>query len=182
MQKFFRFLRRGFYIIKSRILKSSFGSCGQDLYIGPKVAIRGYKKITIGENVRILRGCNIVGNGGLTIGDNVRFAPESVVLTRNHNYESQALPYDNTYISKSVVIGNNVWIGTRVIILPGVKIEEGAIIAAGTVVTKDVPKLAICGGNPGTVLKYRDKSHYEKIKSTGNIHQARSVLDVLHED
>lgn len=77
------------------------------------------------------------------------------------------IPYDNTYVFKNVDIGDCVWFGNRVIVVGNVNIGEGAIIAAGAVVTKDVPPLAIVGGNPAKVIKYRDKEHYYKLKEQG---------------
>lgn len=88
-----------------------------------------------------------------------------MIITQNHNYEGDMIPYDNTYILKNVTIDDCVWFGNRVIIVGNIKIGEGAIIAAGSVVTKDVPPLAIVGGNPAKVIKYRDKDHYYKLKS-----------------
>lgn len=90
-----------------------------------------------------------------------------MIITQNHNYEGDMIPYDNTYIFKNVTIGDCVWFGNRVIVVGNVDIGEGAIIAAGAVVTKDVPPLAIAGGNPAKVIKYRDKDHYYKLKSEG---------------
>ncbi len=78
--------------------------------------------------------------------------------------------YDNTIISKDVIIEDNVWLGNRVTILPSVKIGEGAIIQAGSVVVKDVEKYAIAGGHPAKVFKYRDIDHYEKLKKEGKFH------------
>lgn len=74
-----------------------------------------------------------------------------------------ALPYDHTNISKDITIGRNVWLGLNVIILPGVRIGDGVIIQAGSVVTKDVPDLAIAGGHPAKVFSYRDKKHYYNL-------------------
>ena len=62
-----------------------------------------------------------------------------------------------------MVIGENVWIASFAFILPGVHIGDGAIIAGGSVVTKDVPKCAIVGGNPARIIKYRDLEHYSKM-------------------
>lgn len=75
-----------------------------------------------------------------------------------------ALPYGTKYINKPVIIEDNVWIGSDVIIIPGVTIHEGAIIGIGSVVTKDVPSCAVVGGNPAKIIKYRDKEQYEKLK------------------
>ena len=69
-----------------------------------------------------------------------------------------------------MVIEDNVWIGNRVIILPGVTIKEGAIIQAGSVVVGDIEKCGIAGGHPAKVFKYRDIEHYEKLKSEWKFH------------
>ena len=90
-----------------------------------------------------------------------------MVITQNHNYEGELIPYDNTYVKKPVMIGDCVWFGNKVTVLGGVTIGEGAIIAAGAVVTKDVPPLAIVGGNPAKVIKYRNADHYFKLKAEG---------------
>ena len=90
-----------------------------------------------------------------------------MIITQNHNYEGDAIPYDHTFVYKTVIIDDCVWFGNRVTITGNVHIGEGAIIAAGSVVTKDVPPLAIVGGNPAKVLKYRDSVHYYELKKKG---------------
>jgi len=93
------------------------------------------------------------------------------MITHIHNYDNgKAIPYDDTYIYKDITIEDNVWLGDRVIILGGVKIGEGAIIQAGSVVVSDVPKYAIAGGHPAKVFKYRDIEHYEKLKTEKRFH------------
>ena len=180
LYRFLHFLRILIYHLRSRLLTSFINSCGDNVYIGPKVSIRGYKNIHVGSNVRILKGCRIIGNGGLTVGSNVRFAPESVILTRNHNYHGDGLPYDETFINEPIAIGDNVWIGTRVIILPGVNIADGAIVGAGSVVTKSIPELSIVGGNPAKILGFRNEEHYMQVKETGKYHQApKNWADLL---
>ena len=89
-----------------------------------------------------------------------------MIITQNHNFdEGSAIPYDDTYVLKSVEIADNVWFGNRVLVVGNVKIGEGAIVAAGSVVCKDVPYCAIVGGNPAKVIKFRDIEHYEKLKA-----------------
>ena len=88
-----------------------------------------------------------------------------MIITQNHNYDhGTAVPYDDTFVLKEVVIEDNVWFGNRVIVVGNVYIGEGAIIAAGAVISKDVPKYAIMAGNPASVVKYRDIEHYERLK------------------
>ena len=93
-----------------------------------------------------------------------------MILTSNHDYEGEEIPYDSMDIVKDVRIGDFVWIGNRVIILPGVTIGEGAIIQAGAVVVSDIPACAIAGGNPAKVFKYRDKEHFNRLKEEGKFH------------
>lgn len=124
--------------------------CDTDIYIGP-----GAWLSLIGK-LYIKRG-TIIG-------------PRLKIHTANHNYEGEMLPYDNRVYVKDVHINENVWIGADVTLLPGVTIGEGAIIGAGACVTKDVPSLAIVGGNPAKVLKYRDLERYYRNKSNGRIY------------
>lgn len=112
-------------------------------------------RITIGNNSGI--GINAAIGAGVNIGNNVMMGPECIIYTSNHCFERTDIPmceqgFDDI---KPVIIGNDVWIGGRVIILPGTRISEGAIIGAGAVVSKDVPPYAIVGGVPARVLNYR---------------------------
>jgi len=127
------------------------------------------KKTILGKNVSF-NGMTIQGCGEVIIGDNFHSGKECIIITQNHNYKGEMLPYDNTYICKKTIIGDNVWFGHRVLVLPGVQIGEGAIIQAGAVVTKDIPKYAIVGGNPAKTFKHRDIEHYERVKKEGKFH------------
>jgi acetyltransferase-like isoleucine patch superfamily enzyme len=140
----------------------------------PPLRVHGRTKLTpntyLGKNVNF-NGTSIQGNGKVTIGDNFHSGEEILFLTQIHNYdEGEAIPYDHTVIVKDITIEDNVWLGTRVTILGGVTIGEGAIIQAGAVVVKDVPKYGIAGGNPATTFKYRDQEHYERLKKEGKFH------------
>ena len=82
--------------------------------------------------------------------------PDVVILTHTHNIDRTDIPMcDQGSRVGKVTIGNDVWIGMRSIIMPGVKIGNGAVIGAGAVVTKDVPDYAIVGGVPAKIIKYR---------------------------
>lgn len=82
--------------------------------------------------------------------------PDVSILTHTHNIERTDIPMGQQGMRVSeVIIGNDVWIGIRVIIMPGVKVGNGAVIGAGTVVTKDVPDYAIVGGVPARIIKFR---------------------------
>ena len=138
-----------------------------------EVHIHGWTHLTpqtvLGKNPNF-NGMHVYGKGKVVFGDNFHSGIECMIITDYHNYEGNAIPYDNTNITKDVTIGDNVWLGNRVIILGGVTIGEGAIIQAGAVVVKDIPPYAIAGGNPANVFKYRDKEHYESLKAEGKFH------------
>lgn len=103
-------------------------------------------------------------NGGVEIGSYFHPGRNLTILSSNHNYEGASmLPYDKEDILCPVKVGNYVWCGLNVTILAGVTIGDGAILAAGSVITKDVPPLALVGGVPAKVIKYRDKVHYDDL-------------------
>ena len=82
--------------------------------------------------------------------------PNVTILTHTHIIDRTDIPMGQQGMRiAEVVIGNDVWIGMRVIIMPGIKIGDGAVIGAGAVVTKDVPDFAIVGGVPAKIIKYR---------------------------
>lgn len=93
------------------------------------------------------------------IGNDVLMGPSVTILTQNHKHDSSQIPIrlQGYEPHKPVYIGNDIWIGMNVTIMPGVKIGDGAIIAAGAVVTKDVPNYTIVGGIPAQIVKYRSK-------------------------
>jgi maltose O-acetyltransferase len=102
-------------------------------------------------------GVNCMVRGPLRIGKNVMMASEVTILTVNHKFDRIDIPMrlQGAALPEPIEIGDDVWIGTRAIILPGVHVGQGCIIGAGAVVTKDVPRFAIVGGNPARILKYR---------------------------
>ncbi len=110
-------------------------------------------------------GMIIQGSGKVTIGRYFHSGEDCRIITQNHNYKGTAIPYDTTMIIKDVEIDDFVWIGTNVMILPGAKIGEGAIIQGGSVVHGEIPPYAIAGGNPCKVFKYRDIEHFKKLKA-----------------
>lgn len=143
--------------------------------IGQK-ALRGFcaklmlskvgKKVNIEKGAAFTRKCTI-GNrsgiglnakiGSVNIGDNVMMGPDCVMLTRNHDFTRTDIPMIDQGFrqEKPITIGNDVWIGERVIILPGVKIGNGVIIGAGSIVTKDVKDFDIVAGNPAKPIRNR---------------------------
>ena len=108
------------------------------------------KNIKIGKNVFINACCRFQDQGGIEIGDGSLIGHNTTIATLNHDFN----PAKRQNLTPSrVKIGKNVWIGSDCTILPGVEIGDGAIIGAGSVVTKSVPKNTIAVGNPARVIK-----------------------------
>lgn len=161
-------IERFFKIKEIRILiwKKRLKSCGEKVIICSGTRLQVAKNISLGNNVRIGERSRLSAVGGITIGNNVSLGPEVLIWSSNHNYYSpESLPFDRNSKLKPVKIEDNVWIGARACIAPGVTIGEGAVIAMGAVVTKDVPPCAVVGGNPAKVLKYRDIEKYNQLKT-----------------
>lgn len=112
-------------------------------------------KVHMGDYARIGRDCEL--HGEVHLGDHVLMAPEVVFYTVNHEYGSLDVPMDSQGDTemKSTYVGNDVWLGRRVMVMPGVRIGDGCIIAAGAVVVKDLPPYSIAGGVPAKVIGSR---------------------------
>ena len=105
----------------------------------------------IGSGTQINRDCVLDARGRLHIGDQVSIAPEVVILTADHDHTAPGFPLRH----RPVTIEDNVWIGMRAVVLPGVRIGRGAVVAAGAVVTKDVEPLTVVAGIPARVVGRR---------------------------
>jgi len=169
MKKLFGIITLIIQTIRQTYWKHRLGSCGKNFKCCSGVVIHSAARINIGENVRIGEKSYINAHGGLTIGNNVQMGPGIFIWTSNHNYyKPENLPFDGKYIFKPITIEDNVWLGAKSSIVPGVTIGEGAVVAMCSVVTKDVPPCAVVGGNPAKILKYRDKDRYYKLKEKQN--------------
>ena len=126
--------------------------CGSDLQVGPNVTLGSGCRL--GNHVTINENCRLVNT---IIGDNALIAPEVYALMRNHEYKDLNIPIRNQGYFDEIPprIGNDVWVGTRVVLLPGVNIGDGAIIGAGAVVTKNVSPFSIVGGVPARKIRDR---------------------------
>ncbi len=136
--------------------------CGERVNIEHGATFGRGNNIWLGDDSDLGIDCDL--RGEVHIGNFSIMGPEVVIWTTNHRIDRIDIPIlqQGTMPEKPVWIGNDVWIGTRAIILAGVHIGDHAVVAAGAVVTKDVPEWAIVGGNPARVIRYRNQPRETK--------------------
>lgn len=149
----FNQLKTSDYEEKQRYMKEVFAECGENSYIElPFRANWGGAHLHLGSGVYINFNMSLVDDGHIYVGDKVMFGPNVTIATANHPIDpelrARALQYN-----KDVRIGDNVWIGAGVTIVPGVRIGDNSVIGAGSVITKDIPENVIAVGNPCRVLR-----------------------------
>lgn len=114
--------------------------------------------LKIGNNVGINHYCFIGVRGNIVIGNNVIFGPRVNIFSENHNFSKLEIPIKEQGVTKEdTIIGNDIWIGANVSIMPGVKVGNGCVIAAGSVVTKDIPDFSVVAGVPAKIITNRIK-------------------------
>ncbi|HAN10543.1 MAG TPA: acetyltransferase [Clostridiales bacterium] len=145
-------------IIRRALCKVIFARQGENCNIEHGVFFGNGKDIELGNNSGL--GINARVQGPLVIGKNVMMGPDVIIYTKNHNVNNTNVPMieQGELEPKKVMISDDVWIGARVIILPGVNIGKGSILAAGCVVTKDVESYSIVAGVPAKKIKSRLES------------------------
>ncbi len=141
------------------LLKTLAISVGDNVSIHDHVYIFGIENLKIGHNVSIHPMCYIQASGGINIGNDVSIAHGVTLMTENHGYNDLDIPIkDQGMMRKPIIIHNDVWIGAKVTILCGKEIKSGAVVGAGTVVTKNVEKNCIVAGIPNKTIRTRNAS------------------------
>ena len=132
-------------------------SIGEDSIIKRGAILATYGgNIQIGSNVSVNPGVILYGHGNLTIGNDTRIAAQTVIIPANHHFGSREIPIRLQGIeAKGIVVGSDVWIGANAVLLDGIQSGYGAIIAAGSVVTKNVAPFTIVGGVPAKIIGHR---------------------------
>ncbi|WP_379754233.1 acyltransferase [Flavobacterium myungsuense] len=146
-----------FYSIRLFLVKRIILACGEKVVVKNKCYFGDGSKLRVGNYSQLGQNARI--SGSVQIGDYVMMGPDVVIMAVTHDISDTTKPMidpTNPSIENPVSIGNNVWIGTRVIILPGVSIGSNSIIGSGAVVTKSFPDNSVIGGVPAKFIKKRE--------------------------
>ena len=141
--------------VRRALVRKIFRRCGRSIRIHAGVDFGSGIAVEIGDNSSLNRRCWIAND--TVIGADVMMGPEVSILSGSHHFADTDRPMreQGAPPRARVVIGNDVWIGTRVIVLPGVRVGSHSIIGAGSVVTADVPEWGIVAGNPARLIRSR---------------------------
>jgi len=153
---------------------------GKGAKIGRNVHIQARERCSIGDGAAISASCTINAIGGFQLGLYSGIASGCVIFTTEHRFMgAESLPFDLIRQIKPVIIGDYVWIGARVLIHPGVRIGDGAIVGMGSVVNADVPPLAIVSGNPAKVIGMRSATEFERLRAASAGRDPNAQCSVL---
>jgi acetyltransferase-like isoleucine patch superfamily enzyme len=143
-------------VIRYILLKSIAKSCGDNVSIQPGVYIFCPQNISIGHNVSVHPMCYIDAFGKINIGNDVSIAHGVTIMSSTHQYKDLKIPIKDQPVDLlTTEINDNVWVGSKVTILAGVKVNSGSVLAAGAVITKTVEKDTLVGGVPAKKIKDR---------------------------
>jgi acetyltransferase-like isoleucine patch superfamily enzyme len=126
---------------------------GRGVVIHKGLEARSLRSINLGTGTVVGFDCILDGRGGITVGENVNFSSEAAIWTMQHDLRAR----DFGVVSAPVIVGDRAWLSFRCTVLPGVTIGEGAVIAAGAVVAKDVPAFAVMAGVPAVQIAERPR-------------------------
>jgi len=161
MEILFKFPRyRCCNFFKSLFLKMMGSKVGSRVVFYPGVWIAPGYNLELGDDVDLAKDVLLTTGGGITIGDRVLIGYRTQILSTNHVVpDSKECIFDSGHDKKTIIIEKDVWIGANCIITSGVTIGEGAVIAAGSVVTKDLNAFGIYGGVPAKLIRKRRDVH-----------------------
>lgn len=143
------------------LAKRVLASCGKDVIVKNRCYFGNGSRLKIGDRSQL--GQNSRFHGLISIGEDVVMGPDVVMMATTHeiNDTESTIRSQGEGEEKEITIGDDVWIGTRAIILPGVSIGSHSVVGAGSIVTKSIPEYSIVGGNPAKIIKSRIRADAE---------------------
>lgn len=137
---------------RRRVLEEMFAEVGEGLWVEPPLFVAYGTHTRFGSNVYVNTGLTVVDDSPVTVGNRVMFGPNVTIATAGHPVHPGPRATDGQF-SAPVVVEDDAWVGANVTILPGVTVGRGSVIAAGAVVTANVPPMVVAGGVPAVVIR-----------------------------
>ena len=137
---------------RRRLLEKILGRAGDMVWFEPPIHVAYGVHTHVGTRVYANAGLMLIDDSPITIGNGVMFGPHVTITTAGHPVHPEVRPHGEQF-SAPVIIEDDVWVGGNVTILPGIRIGRGSVIAAGAVVTANVPPMVVAGGIPARVLR-----------------------------
>jgi acetyltransferase-like isoleucine patch superfamily enzyme len=145
--------------LRRRYYRRVLAACGPNLVVRQLVLLRHTRNISLGRNVFLNRGVEVTAWGPITIGDDVLVGPGAILHSGDHETSDVTTPIRRQGMDAGrIVVGDDVWIGAHAVIVKDVELGAGCVVAAGAVVTEDVPPYAIVGGVPARIIGWRGAS------------------------
>ncbi len=142
--------------LRSKLYTLLMARTGNNIFIFSPFHCSSPEGIQIGHDVNMSQNCSIGGEGGVKIGNFVMIGANTLILSSNHGFAKANIPMVRQKPQAApITIADDVWIGANVVVLPGVTIGQGAIVGAGSIVTKDIPSYAMVAGNPAKLIRKR---------------------------
>lgn len=135
-------------------LRADLKACGDGVSFGRNVMVRTPGSVTIGSGCHLNDFVHILGAGGVELGNHVFIANHASIISLTHPVDVVSLA-EAAYVYKPVAIDDDVWIGAHAVILPGVRLGRSCVVAAGSVVTKDVEPYSVVGGTPARLMRHK---------------------------
>jgi acetyltransferase-like isoleucine patch superfamily enzyme len=143
---------------RTQQLLSSLSCHGERIAIQHPITVAGASAVSIGNDVSFAAYVHIWGQGGVTIGDRVMIGTHTSITSLTHDYTQETMR--STVVRRPVTVGDDVWIGSNCVIMPGVSLGSGSVVGAGSVVTKDVLAFSIVSGVPARVTGNRPREQF----------------------
>jgi acetyltransferase-like isoleucine patch superfamily enzyme len=150
-------LRLLHYYDYSHVSQRRAATIGRDVALAPNVSFRNGARVRVGDGAHVGERCLLWAGerAGITLGETALLGPEVMITVANYRTLPGVPVVDQSRDEADVVVGAGAWLGARVVVLPGVTVGEGAVVGAGSVVTRDVPPMAVAVGVPARVVRHR---------------------------
>mgnify|MGYP002076843751 CR=1 FL=1 len=158
--EFFNSIEKKYKETRVARLKRELKTCGENISIQWPIEINTPHEVAFGNYVSLAAYVHIWGKGGVTIGNRVMIGSHTSITSLTHDYNQEIM--FSSEVKGSVYIGDDVWIGSNCVILPNIRIDNGVVVGAGSVVTHNLEEFTIAAGVPARPIRKRDPDIFQR--------------------